>query len=156
VGHHSEKVSLHHHLHGHQVLPLFHNLVLGCLNKLQGCTGRLLISASNPVDGHLLVEAAEVGLVEYLWHGIHAHEILMEHLEVRGVILGGTLREKGHFLLFIFIHDAGVKWDVVQTEFWLDFIPHRVGGLGKERLLGHHVPLEKVPLIPTLNGEPAM
>jgi hypothetical protein len=116
----------------------------------------LLISASDPFDGHLLVEAAEVGLVEYLWHGIHAHEILMQHLEVRGVILGGTFCEKGHFLLFIFIHDAGVKGNVVPPEFRLDLVPHGVRGLGKERFLGHHVPLEKVPLIPTLNWEAAM
>ena len=72
------------------------------------------------------------------------------------MILGGTPHGKGRFLLFLFLHDAGVKGDVVPAEFRLDLIPHGVGGLRKERFLGHHVPLEKVPLIPTLNWEAAM
>ena len=58
-------------------------------------------------------------------------------------------------MLFLFPNDTSVKWDVVPAKFGLNLIPHGVG-LGKERFLGDHVPLEKVPLVPTLYGEATM
>ena len=59
------------------------------------------------------------------------------------------------FLIFLNLSEVSVKWDVVLAEFGLDLVPHGVGE-SKERFLGDHVPLEKVPLVPTLYWEPAV
>jgi hypothetical protein len=85
----------------------------------------------------------------------------MQHLKIRARILCGRflgrlpLHGYRYFLLFLFSNYTRVKWYVVPAKFGLNLIPHGVG-LGKERFLGDHVPLEKVPLVPTLYGEATM